>query len=165
MSARSKSTPTIRFTTTTSSPTSWRSTSAATASDYRLRRPSPGCTARRRSPSWSRSSRPWSIRSRSLRQPGPGLHLPVVGHAQGRAAAGVADGVAGCGGGCRHVRAVHDLCRVRTSEGLRRQDVASANIVRGAPRFGIKTDYQGAFRSEKMAARNTRQRNGPGGHQ
>jgi hypothetical protein len=54
--------------------------------------------------------------------PGPALHLPLVGDAEGRAAAGMADGVAGRGGGCRHVRPIHDHRRVCTAEGLRRQD-------------------------------------------
>ena len=55
-------------------------------------------------------------------QPGPALHLLVVGHARSRAAAGVADGVAGRGGGCRHVRPLGLDCRLRGEEGLRCQD-------------------------------------------
>ena len=46
-------------------------------------------------------------------RPGPLLHLPVVGHAQGRAAEELADGVAGRGGGRRHVRPLRDHRRVR----------------------------------------------------
>ena len=61
----------------------------------------------------------------------------------------MADGVAGCGGGCRHVRPLSLDCRLRGEEGLRCQDHQRPGHRQAASRFGIKTDDQVLSENEK----------------